>query len=919
MKSLSPIAWILTLGWFVGCGSVEMTGGTTLDRRSDRVITQLPNGLIVIAQRTAAAPVVSVQCWVKTGSIYEQEFNGLGLSHFLEHLVAGGSTTTRTEDESNAILGRIGGQTNAATGLDTVHYYVNTTSEHTETAVDLMSDWIRNSTIGQREFDREMQVIGREFAMGRGEPGRIMWKMTQEVRYPSNHPARHPTIGYEAEFVEVTRDQVYDFYRRMYVPNNMVFVVVGDIAPSRVTEQVARLWADSKPGPLPQIVIPKEKPITEPRTIVGQADVEFPRFQLSWVGAEMATEEDYALDLLGRVLGEGELSRLSKNVRDKGLALQTGAGNWSFSFGRGMFVVNAMAQPDKLDQAKAAVLQEIQHITEQGVSDEELRRAKNKTIAEVVYAVQTAEEAADRLATDFIYTGDPDYVKNYAQAVEKISSEQVRAAAKKFLQPEGMMSVQLSPGELTHEGERPADSPRGLVLAEGPETETLSLDNSQLIEKFNSVQSVATGKSSLRSSPTRLHKLPNGLRVLVQSDNRIPIAAIQWVQLGGLLGEEAGREGVANAASTLFLKGAGSRTADQIAGQLELMGAQMGASAGNATTSVTAQCLAKDWKSVLELTADVVLRPTFPADEWAQVQPRLLAAIDSQNDVWYTQLRSALREAYFGRHPWSQSPLGRRSVVEALTVEQMSEFHSKRLGANQAVLAVFGDVDESQVLAEVARLFGDMPASPSVPFQPPAYVRSKTGYVHVETSKPTPAVVIGYGPGVAVTDEDYQAMQVMNSVMSSFPVGWLDQALRGEGQGLVYAVGAGVFSGPIPGYWSVLFNTQNETINPAMEKAVKVVDRIRNEIVDEPTLARARQAVLVDEAFSRQAPAQRATAAALDELYGLGFNHAEKSIDQIRQVTAQDIHRVARKYIQDPVGIILSNVQPETDKLPPLK
>mgnify|MGYP001449484785 CR=1 FL=1 len=210
-------------------------GGATptyniLQDREDRLLVELPNRMIVAAQQLHMAPVVSVYSVVKTGSIYEQQASpghGSGLSHFLEHLVSGGSTTNRTEAESTATLAQMGARTNASTSLDKVRYYINTTSEHTATAVELMSDWLANCTIGQREYARERDVIQREFEMGRGDPMRIFWKLTQRARF-TRHPARHPTIGYLDQFLKISRDDIYAFYKQMYAPNNIVFVVVGD-------------------------------------------------------------------------------------------------------------------------------------------------------------------------------------------------------------------------------------------------------------------------------------------------------------------------------------------------------------------------------------------------------------------------------------------------------------------------------------------------------------------------------------------------------------------------------------------------------------------------------------------------------------------------------------------------------------------
>ena len=141
-----------------------------LQRTADRTIAVLPNRLVVVAQELRTTPIVSTQVWVKTGSIYEQEHVGAGLSHLLEHLVSGGTTRTRSEEESNRRLGRIGAQTNAGTSLDGVSYYVDTTAEHAAEAIALISDWLQHSTIPEDEFEREKSVVLREFEMGEGDP-----------------------------------------------------------------------------------------------------------------------------------------------------------------------------------------------------------------------------------------------------------------------------------------------------------------------------------------------------------------------------------------------------------------------------------------------------------------------------------------------------------------------------------------------------------------------------------------------------------------------------------------------------------------------------------------------------------------------------------------------------------------------------
>jgi len=906
--------------------SSSNTESRILSECPDRLVVQLDNGLVVIAQEIPTAPVVSVHCWVKTGSVFEQEHNGKGLSHFLEHLVSGGATAARTETQHNEILGRIGASTNAATSLDTVRYYINTDSAHAEAAVELMSDWMQHSLITPEAYERERDVIQREFQMGAGEPDRIFWKATQLARY-RNHPARHPIIGYLDEFLAVSRDEIYDFYKRMYVPNNMVFVVAGKIDRQAVVKQISRLWQDAEPGALPTIELPAESDIEQPRQRVVRADIDRPRLRILWPGTKLRARHDYALDLLGQVLGQGELSRLVRTVRDeKRLVTSIDAFNYSTTWGKGFFGVDATLNVRGDDKTIAVhaqkttqlILAEIDRLIREGVRADELARAKRKTISTAVLSAQTAHATAGRLASDFIATGNPDYLNDYAQAVQSVTGGQVVAAAEAFLQPKRQITVQLLPQEkktppdLKRPADEPADAPTGKV-------ERIELDNARLVRQLEALQASDETARPAEVGPVTLFRLSNGLRVIHQRTRRLPIVAMQWYQLGGLLADEPGREGVANAAASLMMKGAAGQSAEDIARRLESLGASLNTHCGNSTTYASGQCLSGDWNEVFGLLAAVVTEPDFPAAEWSKMKPRLLAAIDSQDDDWYSQLRNTFRNTYFGDgHPWASPIVGRRPVVEKLTADDLKRFHQAHLSANDAVLAVFGDVEAEAVKAQAEKLFAELPAKAAAPFQTPTPPRIEPRVKQVVIEKPMAAVQIGYAPGMKRNNPDYAPMLVMNRVLSSFPVGWLDQALRGEGPGLVYAVGSGLSTGAAQGYWALLFNTKPETVVEASSRALNVVRRIHDEPVEADTLERARTKVLVGESLGQQSNAQRATQAALNELYGIGYDHSDQFIEQIRRVTAQDVHRVAQKYLAKPLAVILTQQKVEAEELQPL-
>ena len=910
--------------------NIEAARYTVLQDRPDRLLVQLSNRMIILAQEVHAAPVVSAQVWVKTGSIYEQEHVGAGLSHFLEHLLAGGSTATRSEEQTNTILGAIGAQTNAATSLDTVRYYINTTSDHTAQAVELLSDWMQSSVIKDAEYERERAVIQREFEMGQGEPGRILWKLTQQARF-TIHPARHPTIGYLDEFMDVSRDEIYEFYRRMYVPNNLVFVVVGDIDKQAVVDQVAAMWNRINPRDLPPMTLPVEPDPEGPRKLTGVAGIDKPRLRLAWPGTKLAGDGDYAMDLLASILGQGESSRLVRTVRDEQRAVNNiSAYNLSFSWGKGFFGVDAEIavppippdaratehqwQQRHIDQARQAILEQVAKLQEEGPTDAELARAKRKALASVVIGNQSVQAIASRLARDMIGMKDPDYLHRYARAIQAVSANQVRAAAKHFLSPNRLIDITLAPAP-------PGQKPEPLTRPQEPEHAELftrapiDIDNRTITNHLHVLNAMGPAPASMliEVQPVRRYTLPNGMHLLVGRSTVVPAVAIQVYHIGGLLADPPGQEGLANATASMLVKGSYNLNTRQIAQHIEDLGAQLTTQGGNNSTYTQAVCLKEDWPALLDLIADITLRASFPTDEWEKLRPRILAAIESQSDTWSGELRRYFRMTYFEEHPWSVAPLGRAESVAGFTTDDLRRYHKENLGADRTVIAVFGDVDPDRVMQHVKKVFASIPKTAKRPFVPAAPTTATTQTKDIATNKPLAAVQIGFGPTPARTDPDFAAVRVLSKTLSSFPAGWLEQELRGKGPGLAYAVGAGQFTGLVPGYFAVVFNTQPETVQDALDRVDSVINRARDTLVDDETLNRSKAKVLADEFLHKQSNSDRAADAALNEMYGLPIDESERFRRLVQHMTAKQLQNTARKYLNNPVTVILRHQATPTE------
>src|SRR2546429_793916 len=281
----------------------------------------LPNGLTIIVQEDRSAPVASVQAWCATGSIYEDQHLGAGLSHILEHMLFKGTKTRSTNEIAQKIQG-VGGYINAYTSFDRTVFWIDVPKDGVSTALDILADATMNSTLPPEEYQKEQEVIRREFAMGMDDPDRMAGLLLFSTAYQV-HPYRFPVIGEIEIYNQLTQEQVMQYYKTRYVPNNLTFIVVGDVDAERVRQQLADLFKPYPEKSLQPVFIPGEPPQLGRREAHQEFATELTPLSLAWHIPAVTNPDVPALDLLSTILGEGRSSRLYRRVREEaGLAVR---------------------------------------------------------------------------------------------------------------------------------------------------------------------------------------------------------------------------------------------------------------------------------------------------------------------------------------------------------------------------------------------------------------------------------------------------------------------------------------------------------------------------------------------------------------------------------------------------------------------
>src|SRR5438132_9428900 len=414
----------------------------------------LPNGLTIIVQEDRSAPVASVQAWCATGSIYEDQHLGAGLSHILEHMLFKGTKTRSTNEIAQKIQG-VGGYINAYTSFDRTVFWIDVPKDGVSTALDILADAMVNSTLPPEEYQKEQEVIRREFAMGMDDPDRMAGLLLFATAY-QRHPYRFPVIGEIEVYNQLTQEQVMQYYKTRYVPNNLTFIVAGDVDAEKVRQQLTELFKPYPEKSLKPVFIPAEPPQLGRREVHQEFATELTHLSLAWHIPEVTSPDVPALDLLSTIFGEGRSSRLYRRVREEaGLAF--GISAFSYTPGDpGLFGIDATLDPKKREAAEQVALQIVDELQQSGLTAEELMKAKKMSLSHHHGALTTMRGQASDIGSNWLLTRNLNFSRDYLDAVQKLTLDYNKRVAATYLTENNLTVTSLNPkGSLAGKAEGP--------------------------------------------------------------------------------------------------------------------------------------------------------------------------------------------------------------------------------------------------------------------------------------------------------------------------------------------------------------------------------------------------------------------------------------------------------------------------------
>ncbi|MCZ6809906.1 MAG: pitrilysin family protein [Proteobacteria bacterium] len=644
----------------------------------------LDNGLRLIVHEDHKAPIVAVNIWYHVGSKNEKA-GKTGFAHLFEHLMFNGSENY--DDEYFKPFELVGATSmNGTTNFDRTNYFENVPSTALDMALWMESDRMGHllGAITQEKLDEQRGVVQNEKRQGDNQPyGTVDYRILEGL-FPVGHPYSWNVIGSMDDLDAASLEDVHEWFKTYYGPNNVVVVVAGDVNPQEALEKVEKYFGDIPPGP----------PIAKPREWIVKLEhdkhetmqdrVPQARIYKVWGAPNFVSEDADLLQLADAVLTGGKNSRLYERLVYKDQTATSVSGSLFSGEIGGYYELQATVQPGgDIEAVRQAIDEEMQRFLTEGLTKDELARVKAQLKSGFVRGVERIGGfggKSDVLAQNATYAGDPGFYATSLDRFEAATPKTIQAAANRWLSA-GSYQLDVLP------------FPELQAATEGADRSALPESNSFPTVKFTEFE---------RSN------LSNGLELIVAHRATVPVVNLLMRFDAGFASDQFGEPGTSSLAMAMLDEGTRTRTALEISDELARLGAYFGAGSAIDTSGVSISALKENLDESLELYADVVLNPAFPQKELDRLRKARLAQIKQEKTQPIGIALRVLPALMYGRDHAYSLPLtgsGTEESVARITRDSLVNYHQTWFKPNNATMIVVGDTNMEEIKPKLEKLF----------------------------------------------------------------------------------------------------------------------------------------------------------------------------------------------------------------------
>jgi zinc protease len=705
----------------------------------------LDNGLRLIVHEDNKAPIVAVNLWYHVGSKNEKP-GKTGFAHLFEHLMFNGSENY--DDEFFKPFELVGATNmNGTTNFDRTNYFQNVP----KTALD-MALWMESDRMGhllgaitQEKLDEQRGVVQNEKRQGDNQPyGKVFYSILAGV-YPEGHPYATSVIGSMEDLDAASLEDVHEWFKTYYGPNNAVLVVAGDVNPDEVHEKVKHYFGDIPPGPP---IAKKEEWIVKldrDKKEVMQDRVPQARLYKVWGGPSLTELDNDLLNIAGDVLASGKNSRLYERlVYNDQIATSAQAGMIGNEIGD-LFLTSVTVQPGgDLQEVEKAVNEEIERLLQDGITEEELERVKAQRSSAYIRGLESIGGfggKSDVLAANAVYEGDPGAYRKTLTRIDAATTEAVEAAARRWLTA-GAYHLEVHP------------FPQVAAANEGADRSAVPVTDTFPEVKFTEFER---------------DFLSNGMELIVATRSAVPVVNVRMSLDAGYASDQFGELGTSSLAMTMLDEGTENRSALEISDELARLGARFSAGSGIDSSTVGISALKENLDASLDIYADLVLNPAFPENELERLRRMRMAQIQQEKTAPVGLAIRVFPKLLYGEGHAYSMPLtgsGTEESVSRIARDSLVDYHRTWFKPNNATMIVVGDTTMAEMKPKLERLFRKWePGTTPTKNVSAVSLRDAQHVYLIDRPGSEQSIIIAGNIAPAVSDGNELAVETMNEII----------------------------------------------------------------------------------------------------------------------------------------------------------
>lgn len=850
----------------------------------------LDNGLEVVIHEDHSEPVVAVYVVYHVGSGRE-ELGRSGFAHLFEHLMFQGSQNVGN-DEHFKLVSEAGGTLNGTTNRDRTNYFETMPSHQLELALWLESDRMGFllPAVTQENLDNQREVVKNERRQNyENRPYAQASGRVAEALYPAGHPYSWTTIGSHEDLTAASLDDVQNFFRRWYGPNNATLAIGGDVDPAEALRLVEKYFGPIPRGP--EVADPEVRPanLAQSVRLAMEDKVQLPQLSITWPSPPRGHDDGAAMRMLASVLSANNAALLDRTLMvERTLASRVSAFHSGGDLA-GEFTITVRAAPGvSLDTLEREVHGVLDRLASDGVDPAHLQRMKNRYELGVVQSLETISRRTSALSEANALRGDPALAAADLARTLAVTADEVDRALQTYVigRPAVFMSV----------------VPEGRL-----EMAASGRDEAQVLAETSFDRSVrpASGEPRPMRVPEVWHDtLANGLRVIGTPYSAIPIVKLRLKLPGGHLRETHESLGLSSMTAALMNEGTADLSATEFTDALDDLGASLSVSSGSDGITVSIQALQRQLPATIDLLVDVLLRPRFASEDLERLREQRLASIETRGDSIRTVAFDVWNRLMYDDDDVAAWPAGGTAdTVASFTLDDVRAFHRTHVVPAGATLSVVGDLDAAQVTELFAQLTsswsGDAPTAIPAPTRPA--ISATRVFLVDKPGAPQSEIRIG-NPSIASTDPDYYPMSVMNHMLGGTFSSRINLNLR-EDKGYTYGARTRFSGDPRTGTFTASSGVRTDVTRESVEEFMKELRGIRDGLTEDE-MAFTRDGLLA--AMGRQFESSSRLEAMLATILrdGLPDDYPAQRRDWLENVERETLTRLAREAI-DPERMVI--------------